>query len=173
MRTLPSIERRGSSRARVVAALLLLLFTVVVARWMFSPFDDWVPVVPSRQLPAEVGPDDLPAAAHYRCSAPFSGHDEASTTEQAEQALELQTVSRRPCNEAWPQRRVLALADLLLALGLLIVLAISSFRPDLLPSRGLKAPQSAAGMIRNDQENELPQPQVRWALGLLMENPAS
>ncbi len=130
MRKLPSIERRGFSRASVVAAVLLLLFTVVIGLWMVSPFDDWVPLVPPRQLPADIGPDALPAAAHYRCSAPFAGRHEASITKQASHALELQTLSREPCDEAWPQRRMLALTDLVISLGLLVVLAVWSFRPD-------------------------------------------
>ncbi|MGK2958392.1 MAG: hypothetical protein ACSLFB_08350 [Acidimicrobiales bacterium] len=130
MRKLPSIERRGFSRARVIAAVVLLLFTLVIARWMASPFDDWVPLVLPRQLPAEIGPDDLPTAAHYRCSAPFAGHHEASITEQASHALELQTLAREPCDELWPQRRMLALADLTIYLGLFVALAVWSFRPE-------------------------------------------
>ncbi|MBI1843515.1 MAG: hypothetical protein HYR89_02725 [Actinobacteria bacterium] len=130
MRKLPSMEWRGFSRVRVVAAVLLLLFTVVTARWMVSPFDDWVPLVLPQQLPAGIGPGDLPTAAHYRCSAPFAGHHAASITEQAGDALELQTLSRKPCDEVWPQRRVLALTDLVIALGLFVALAVWSFRPE-------------------------------------------
>lgn len=127
MQMLPSIERHGFSRARVLATVLLLLFTVVIARWMFTPFDDWVPLVLPRQLPAEIGPDGLPEAAHYRCSAPFAQHHEASITEQAGKALELQTLSREPCDELWPQRQALALADLAISLGLLVILASGRF----------------------------------------------
>lgn len=136
MRKLPLVERHGVSRARVVTVVVLLLFTVVVGRWMVTPFDDWVPLVMPKQLPAGVDPNGIPTAAHYRCSAPFAGQDKASITNQASRALELQTLSREPCNDIWPQRRILAIADLILSLGLFVSLGIWWLRPKTTKAQG-------------------------------------
>ena len=136
MRKLPLVERHGVSRARVVTVVVLLLFTVVVGRWMVTPFDDWVPLVMPKQLPAGVYPNGIPTAAHYRCSAPFAGQDKASITNQASRALELQTLSREPCNDIWPQRRILAIADLILSLGLFVSLGIWWSRPKTTKAQG-------------------------------------
>ena len=111
-----------------MAAVLLLLLVVVIVRWMVTPFDDWVLLVPPDPLPAGVVAEDLPDAARYRCSAPFGGDDGATATDQATDALRLQTLATEPCDDWWPQRRILAIANLVAAAGAAAVLWVWSRR---------------------------------------------
>src|SRR5690606_1994316 len=93
------------SVVRPIAVAVAVVFALVVARWLTTPWDDWVPLEPRRDLPASVSVDDLPTAAHYRCSAVLD-MDVATATDQAANAERYQELTRKPC-DARTERRVL------------------------------------------------------------------
>lgn len=113
---------------RTAVVIVVLLFAAVVARWATSSFDDSVHLVAPATLPDGVKVEDLPKAARFHCPAPFGDGDVTPTAEVAE-ALELQTLSREPCDSLRTQRKVLAIADGGLVVVLLGGLAALSLRP--------------------------------------------
>jgi hypothetical protein len=135
------------SRLVIGAAIVVLVLGVVVARWMVTPFDDWVPLAEPKELPADVNPDDLPKAAEFRCSAALGDGDSAVATEQATQALEVQQLTREPCVDPRAQNRVVGSADLLVSAGLLFLLVAVHRRNA--ASRG-REPHGAAHAAADD-----------------------
>jgi len=113
--------------ALVIAGLCAVVFLLVVVRWMTTPFDDWVPVTPHQGLPPEVVVDDLPDAAHYRCSAVLDGSG-ATPTKQAAEAQTYQDLTREPCTEFAAGRKALGATDLVVGLAVLAVLVVVSRR---------------------------------------------
>lgn len=112
-----------------IASAVLVVFAIATVWWMSTSFDDYVPLVQPDELPEGTVASDLPTTAQYHCSAPLSGDDEASGTDEASEALEVQTLSREPCERWWPQRKGLAAVNVAVALGGLIALGVRSFRP--------------------------------------------
>lgn len=110
---------RGRSPLLTVALVALLVFAAVIARWLTTPFDDWVPLVAPADLPAEIIVDDLPHAAQFECSAPFGEAEASVATEQAIDALELQALVREPCSEIRSQHRAVGSVNIAVSLGLL------------------------------------------------------
>jgi hypothetical protein len=115
------------SRALLIAGLCAVAFLLVVARWLTTPYDDWVPVTPRQGLPAEIVVDDLPDAAHYRCSALLDSAS-ATPTEQAAEAETHQDLTREPCSEFRTGRKVLGASDLVVGLAVLTGLVVFSRR---------------------------------------------
>jgi hypothetical protein len=115
------------SRALLIAGLCAVVFLLVVARWMTTPFDDWVPVTPRQGLPPEVVVDDLPDAAHFRCSA-LSDSSAATPTDQAAEAQTYQELTREPCSEFRAGRKALGASDLVMGLAVLAGLVVFSRR---------------------------------------------
>jgi len=90
----------------------LVVFALVIGRWMTTPFDDWVPLNAPEALPSGVVEDDLPASARFECSPPLGSDSEAVASDQAEEALSIQGLSRTPCDGPRAQYRVVGLIDL-------------------------------------------------------------
>ena len=112
----------------LVAGACALVFLLVVARWLTTPFDDWVPLAPHRDVPAEVNVDDLPTAAHYRCSAVLDTNA-ATATDQATEAQTYQDLTREPCSGFRTERKALGSLDVAVGLAVLAgLLALSRRR---------------------------------------------
>lgn len=109
----------GRSPFLIVALVAVLVFGVVIARWLTTPFEDWVPLAAPTDLPAEINPDDLPHSAHFRCAAPFGEAESAVATDQATDALDVQSLVREPCVEIRSQHRAIGSLNLAVAAGLL------------------------------------------------------
>ena len=106
-------------------ALSLVVFALVIGRWLTTPFDDWVPLDAPAVLPSGVAEDDLPASARFECSQPLGAAAEPVASTQARDAMTVQSLSRTPCEDARGQRRVLGLVDLVvIALAFVGTLAI-------------------------------------------------
>src|SRR3954452_13630562 len=93
-------DERATTRrwpsARLLVGVGVIIFVLVVARWLTTPWNDWVPLTPQTELPAGIAVDQLPAAAHYRCSAVLDSNA-ATATDQAVDAQSHQDLSREPC----------------------------------------------------------------------------
>jgi hypothetical protein len=116
--------------ALIVGVVGLAVFALVLGRWLTTPFDDWVPLDPPRELPFGVAQEDLPASAHFECSAAIGGSGpDATATAQADEALAIQSLSRPPCDGIRTEHRVIGLMDFaLIALGYVIALVIWRWR---------------------------------------------
>ena len=95
----------------MVVALVVL--ALVIGRWLTTSFDDWVPLVAPAVLPEGVVQDDLPDSAAFECSAPLGAAEDPVATDQAEEAMAVQSLSRAPCEGLRLQRSVLGILDLL------------------------------------------------------------
>jgi hypothetical protein len=113
-------DQQTTTRKRPTVGLLVavgaVVFVLVIARWLTTPWDDWVPLDPHQDLPAEITVDDLPDAAHYRCSAVLDS-DTATATDQALDAQRYQDLTREPCSGLRPQRKALGGLDVAVALA--------------------------------------------------------
>jgi hypothetical protein len=106
------------------AALLgILLFALVVGRWLTTPFDDAVPLIPHEHLATGVDVGTLPTAARFRCSAPLGDGDPAHPPSDLDGVLELQDLDREPCG-ARGERMGLGLADLVLVAAALVLVVV-------------------------------------------------
>lgn len=105
------------STVPIVVLVGALLFALVIGRWMTTSFDDWVPLNPPEVLPTGIVEADLPDAARFECSAPVGAEPAARASAQAEEALELQTLSRTPCDDSRTQHRVVGALDLVVILS--------------------------------------------------------
>lgn len=108
----PEIRRARESRWLVGATIGLVLVGIVIGRWLVTPFDDWVPLAPRADLPAEVDPNELPQSARFECPAVLWGSGSPEATQQATEALEMQDLTREPCVDASRQHRAIAVVDL-------------------------------------------------------------
>ena len=90
----------------------LIVFALVIGRWMTTSFDDWVPLDAPAALPAGVVEDDLPDSARFVCSQPLGSGADAVASDQAQEALRIQSLSRTPCDGPRAQHRVLGVVDL-------------------------------------------------------------
>jgi hypothetical protein len=117
--------KRRTGRLLVVAGAVI--FALVIARWLTTPWDDWVPLDPQQNLPADIVVDDLPDAAHYRCSAVLDS-DTATATEQAVDAQRHQDLTREPCSGLRTQRKALGGLDMAIALAVVIGVVVLSRR---------------------------------------------
>jgi hypothetical protein len=122
----PTTTRKWPTvRLLVVAAAVV--FVLVVVRWLTTPWDDWVPLDPHQDLPAEIIVDDLPEAAHYRCSAVLDS-DTATATDQAVEAQRYQDLTREPCSGFRTQRKALGGVDVAVALAVVAGVVVVSRR---------------------------------------------
>ena len=119
-----------STRLRWLAPIAgILLFAGVTVVWSLRPFDDHVPLVlPERNKALVENPAELPVAATFRCSPVLGGEDPPVPDRGAVEALELQALTRAPCEEIRDQRRPLVAVEVALAVGALGALAWMSAR---------------------------------------------
>ena len=113
----------------IVVLAGLVVFAFVIGRWLTTPFDDWVPLDAPDELPAGVVEDDLPASARFTCSQPLGTDSEALASDQAEEALAIQALSRPPCDGPRTQHRVVGLVDLAVAALVFVVALVVWRRP--------------------------------------------
>ena len=109
-----------------------VVFVLVVARWLMTPWDDWVPLAPHQDIPAEITVDDLPTAARYRCAAVLDSNT-ATATDQAVVAQTHQDLTREPCSGFRTQRKVVGGVDVAVGLAVLVGALVVS-RPRSAPS---------------------------------------
>ena len=134
----PTTRKRPTVRLLVVVAATV--FGLLVVRWLTTPWDDWVPLVPHQDLPTEIIVDDLPDAAHYRCSAVLDS-DTATATDQAAEAQQYQDLTREPCTGFRTQRKALGALDVAVALAAVAGVVMVSRRR----SASSSASRSASG----------------------------
>ena len=127
---------------RLLVAVGAVVFVLVVARWLTTPWDDWVPLDPHQDLPAEIVVDDLPDAAHYRCSAVLDS-DTAVATDQAVDAQRYQDLTREPCSGLRTQRKAVGGMDVAVALAAVAGAMVLSRRSSASSSASRNADDSA------------------------------
>lgn len=142
------------------ATVGLLLVGIVIGRWLVTPFDDWVPLAPRADLPAEVDPNELPQSARFECPALLWGGGSPEATQQATEALEMQDLTREPCVDARRQYRALAIVDLVVlgAAAVAVVLVVQRRRRGAGESTESGIPTASNGSPTPDRAGPPPGP---------------
>jgi hypothetical protein len=84
------------------------------------PFNDSVPLTEPSEVPPGVVVEDLPDAVVFHCGSAVGGSDDPEASAGTAQALELQDLTREPCQDAQTQRRILGTVNVVLAIAALV-----------------------------------------------------